>query len=143
MILRIVYPNFTACHHGQSPCGCEVRVANIVLRPPLQKANLDPWATTCWWDQAQTNCWQNHAYQRSVIAPTIHLGFVIGTNHEGNQLVRGERIGNVATQVIDSTLQLVVEEIADHRHAATHPLARTAKLGVVELGHRTIAVMNC
>ncbi len=56
--------------------------------------------------------------------------------------MRGERVGNVITQVIDATLQLIVEEIANHRHAATHPLARSAKIGVVELGHRAIAVMN-
>ncbi len=44
--------------------------------------------------------------------------------------------------MIDSAFQLMVEQIANHRHAATHPLASTAKLGMTELGHRAIAVVE-
>lgn len=35
----------------------------------------------------------------------------------------GQRIGNLAAQVIDEVLQIGVEQIADHCHAAAHPLS--------------------
>ena len=36
----------------------------------------------------------------------------------------------------------MIEKITHHRHATLHPLAATTKLRVVELSHRSIAVVH-
>lgn len=51
-------------------------------------------------------------------------------------------IGNIIADTVDTVLQLIVEQVADHRHAALHPLPGTTKFGVVELSHGPIAVLD-
>jgi hypothetical protein len=43
-------------------------------------------------------------------------------------------------RAVDLRLEAVVEHVADHGHAAQHPLAAAAQLLVVELRHRAVAV---
>jgi hypothetical protein len=56
--------------------------------------------------------------------------------------VCGECVGNVIAQIINLTFQLVIEKVTHHCHPAPHPLARSAKLGMAELGHGAIAVVD-
>ena len=51
-------------------------------------------------------------------------------------------IRDIAADAVDAVLQLVVEQVADHRHAASHPLPATAEFRVIELRHGSIAVLN-
>ncbi|MDV7393653.1 hypothetical protein RZS08_19915, partial [Arthrospira platensis SPKY1] len=48
--------------------------------------------------------------------------------------------GQVATQPIDPALQHMVKHVGQHDHAALHPLAGAAELGMIELRHPAIAV---
>ena len=58
------------------------------------------------------------------------------------QLMFGQRSGDVAAQMIDRIFQRVIEQIADHRHPTHHPLPRPAELRMVKLGHRATAVVD-
>jgi len=60
----------------------------------------------------------------------------------GCRLVLRQVVGNVSANVVDASFQCVVEQIADHRHAALHPLPASTELGVVELGHRSVTVLD-
>jgi len=56
---------------------------------------------------------------------------------------RPERSGRqqadeILAQAIDPCLQAVIEHVADHGHAAGHPLPRSAQLGQVELRHGAV-----
>lgn len=59
----------------------------------------------------------------------------------GEDLVVGEKIGKLAAEVVHGVFKPVVEHIADHGHAAAHPLA-TAEFGATELSHRAAAVVH-
>ena len=54
----------------------------------------------------------------------------------------GEYIGNVVADAINPILRLVVEQVADHCHATSHPLARAAEFRVTELRHRAITIVD-
>ena len=54
----------------------------------------------------------------------------------------GELTGDVAAQIVNRILQMLVKHVAGHRHAALHPLSRTPKFWVVELRHAAIAVLH-
>jgi len=60
-----------------------------------------------------------------------------GADHIG---LAGHQAGQFGAQVINTALEVVVEHVADHRHAALHPLAGAAEFGVAELGHAAVAV---
>lgn len=53
-----------------------------------------------------------------------------------------QRVRDVGTNAVDLILQLIVKEVADHRHAAAHPLASASKIWVIELSHRAIAIAD-
>ena len=61
---------------------------------------------------------------------------------ERHQLVIGEFAGDVVADAVDAVLQLVVEQVADHCHAASHPLSAATKFRVVELRHGPVAILN-
>jgi len=51
-----------------------------------------------------------------------------------------EERGEFYTQPIDRRFEGLIEHIAHHDHAASHPLPPPTQFPVVELSHRTIAV---
>ena len=51
----------------------------------------------------------------------------------------GEPDREVIAQRADACCQLSIEHVADHQHAAAHPLAVTAKFGMAELCHGAVA----
>ena len=51
-------------------------------------------------------------------------------------------IGDVVTNAVDFVFKLVIEQVADHRHAAAHPLATSTKFRMIELGHGAIAILD-
>ncbi len=52
----------------------------------------------------------------------------------------GEQVGEFVAECVDPALQRGVEHVAEHQHAALHPLARAAEFRVAELGHAAVAV---
>jgi hypothetical protein len=51
----------------------------------------------------------------------------------------GKLGGNCLAEPIDPGFEGMVEHVAQHQHAATHPLPGTGEFGMVELSHRTPA----
>jgi len=60
----------------------------------------------------------------------------------GKYLRRSQYIGEFIAQVVDGHFQAVVEHVADHRHAAAHPLATAAQLRAIELRHAATAIIH-
>jgi len=52
----------------------------------------------------------------------------------------GHQVGQLVAQRIDAALEVAVEHVGHHDHAAAHPLARARELGVRELGHAAVAI---
>jgi hypothetical protein len=50
------------------------------------------------------------------------------------------RVGELVAECVDPALERGVEHVAEHQHAALHPLARAAEFRVAELGHAAVAV---
>jgi hypothetical protein len=46
--------------------------------------------------------------------------------------------GKLGTEPMDLAFKVVVEHVGDHGHATPHPLARTTKFGMIELGHTAV-----
>ena len=54
----------------------------------------------------------------------------------------GQGVGDITANAVDLRFQLVVEQIADHRHATAHPLPAPTEFRVIELRHRAVAVAD-
>jgi len=142
MVQRVVNPDLTASFHRQTMGPGEVGIADVVLRsrgvgrpefggPPVRR---------------------RIGHEQAVVArtPASRLGLRMHSaltlrlkrTAEWGRLVIRERVRNVVANVVDPRFQVRVEQVADHRHAAPHPLARATELGVRELGHGPVAVVN-
>ena len=59
--------------------------------------------------------------------------------HKQARLV-GAQARQLGAQVVDPALEVVVEHVTNHGHAALHPLAGATEFVMAELGHAAIAV---
>ena len=90
-----------------------------------------------WYEQARL---AHGCTSRLVLVPTTALALGPEAAAAQQSGLTGEDPGELRTEGIDAALQSIVEHVAEHQHAALHPLAGAAKLGVVELGRGAITV---
>jgi hypothetical protein len=59
---------------------------------------------------------------------------------ERHERLLGQELRQFGTEAVNLRLQAIIEHVANHGHAAPHPLAATTQFPVVKLRHRAIAV---
>jgi hypothetical protein len=57
-----------------------------------------------------------------------------------NEGLLGQELRKLRTETIDLCLEAVIEHVADHGHAAQHPLAAATQLRMIKLRHRAVVV---
>lgn len=140
VVQGIVDPDFAAGFDGQPTAVCEVGVADIILRTRGGRgAEILRPPVGLGIGHEQARC--AHGRPSGLVLgvePALALRLeTAGAQQAG---LTGEEVADVPAQGVHSAFEEIVEHVADHDHAALHPLAGATEFPMTELGHAAVAI---